>query len=114
MASPTRAPLLDDERSRGTAITVLNALAHPLRLELLAQVAARGPVCACHLEADLGESQPQISKHLAVLYRAGVLERRREGRWVYFTINERTLDAAQESIDALRAAMHRPHLTQRC
>jgi hypothetical protein len=49
-----------------------------------------------------------------VLYRAGVLERRREGRRVYSTINERTLDAAQESIEALRAAMPRPRLTQRC
>jgi hypothetical protein len=30
------------------------------------------------------------------------------------TINERTLDAAEEPIDALRAAVRRPHLTQLC
>jgi ArsR family transcriptional regulator len=95
-------------------VEVLRALAHPLRLELVAHVAARGPVCSCHLEAEINASQPQISKHLGVLHRAGLLERRREGRWVYFSINEEALDAAGEFVEELKAAMHRPHLTARC
>ena len=37
-------------------LEVLRALAHPLRLELVAHVAARGPVCSCHLEADVAAS----------------------------------------------------------
>jgi ArsR family transcriptional regulator len=99
---------------RGMTLEVLRALAHPLRLELVAHVAARGPVCSCHLEADVGASQPQISKHLGVLHRAGLLQRRREGRWVYFSIDEQALDAAGGFIDELKRAMHRPHLADRC
>jgi len=97
-----------------TTLEVLRALAHPLRLELVAHVAARGPLCSCHLEADIDASQPQISKHLGVLHRAGLLERRREGRWVYFSINEEALDAAGGFVEELKASMHRPHLADRC
>jgi ArsR family transcriptional regulator len=95
-------------------LEVLRALAHPLRLELVAQVAARGPVCSCHLEADVAASQPQISKHLGVLHRAGLIQRRREGRWVYFSIDQDALDAAGGFIDELKRSMHRPHLADHC
>jgi ArsR family transcriptional regulator len=99
---------------RNMTLEVLRALAHPLRLELVAHVAARGPVCSCHLEGAVGMSQPQISKHLTVLHRAGLLQRRREGRWVYYSIDEDALDTAGEFLDALKASMHRPHVADRC
>jgi ArsR family transcriptional regulator len=114
---PSLLPMLQPQviaAPRDTTLEVLRALAHPLRLELVAHVAARGPVCSCHLEADIDASQPQISKHLGVLHRAGLLERRREGRWVYFSINEEALDAAGEFVDGLKAAMHRPHIADHC
>jgi ArsR family transcriptional regulator len=95
-------------------LEVLRALAHPLRLELVALVAARGPLCSCHLESDVDASQPQISKHLGILHRAGLLRRRREGRWVYFSIDEEALDAAGDFVAELKASMHRPHLADHC
>jgi DNA-binding transcriptional ArsR family regulator len=45
---------------------------------------------------------------------AGLLERRREGRWVYFSINEDALDTAGAFIDELKGATHRPHLADHC
>jgi ArsR family transcriptional regulator len=99
---------------RNLTLEVLRALAHPLRLELVAHIAARGPLCACHLEDAVGVSQPQISKHLTVLHRAGLLHRRREGRWVYFTIDEQALDHAGGFLDELKASMHRPHAADHC
>jgi ArsR family transcriptional regulator len=99
---------------RNVTLEVLRALAHPLRLELVAHIAARGPLCSCHLEESVGVSQPQISKHLSVLHRAGLLHRRREGRWVYYSADEDALNTAGEFIDALKASMHRPHLADHC
>jgi ArsR family transcriptional regulator len=99
---------------RNLTLEVFRALAHPLRLELIAQVAARGPICVCHLEDVLPHSQPQISKHLAVLRQAGLLESRREGSWVYYTANEDALDVAREFIEGLESSMHRPHLADSC
>ena len=99
---------------RNMTLEVLRALAHPLRLELVAHIAASGPVCSCHLEETVGASQPQISKHLSVLHRAGLLHRRREGRWVYYSVDGDALDVANEFLDALQRSLHRPHLADSC
>jgi ArsR family transcriptional regulator len=99
---------------RNMTLEVLRAMAHPLRLELLAQIAARGPLCSCHLEEVIGHSQPQISKHLTVLYRAGLLHRRRDGRWVYYSVDEDALDHTGDFLAELKASMRRPHLADRC
>lgn len=99
---------------RNVTLEVLRALAHPLRLELVAHIAARGPLCSCHLEDTVGVSQPQISKHLSVLHRAGLLHRRREGRWVYYSIDEDALSTAAEFLAAVERSLHRPHLADSC
>jgi ArsR family transcriptional regulator, arsenate/arsenite/antimonite-responsive transcriptional repressor len=99
---------------RNLTLEALRALAHPARMEIVAHVAARGPLCVCHLNDDLSYSQPTISKHLGVLRRAGLLEARRDGRWVYYTVDERALDAAMGFLDDLKASMHRPHPADDC
>ena len=60
-------------RELNVTLEVFRALADPVRLELLAYVAAHGPICGCHLEERLGYSQSRISKHLSVLRRAGLV-----------------------------------------
>jgi ArsR family transcriptional regulator, arsenate/arsenite/antimonite-responsive transcriptional repressor len=99
---------------RNLTLDVLRALAHPLRLELIAHIAARGPICVCHLEDSLPHTQAQISKHLGILRRAGLVESRREGRWVYYTIDEEALAAAGDFLADLRQSLRRPHLADSC
>ena len=99
---------------RNVTLDVFRALAHPIRMELIAHVAARGPICVCHLEDALPHSQPQISKHLAVLRQAGLLQSRREGSWAYYTVDEDTLDAARDFLEQLEASMTRPRLADAC
>jgi DNA-binding transcriptional ArsR family regulator len=99
---------------RNLTLEALRALAHPARMELMAHIAARGPLCVCHLNDDLQYSQPVISKHLSVLRRAGLVESRREGRWVYYSVDEDVLDAARGFLEDLRDSMHRPHVADRC
>jgi ArsR family transcriptional regulator, arsenate/arsenite/antimonite-responsive transcriptional repressor len=99
---------------RNLTLEVLRALAHPARMEVVAYIAARGPLCVCHLEEDLDYSQPTISKHLGLLRKVGLVESRREGRWVYYSVNEDVLDAARGYLDDLRESMHRPHVADHC
>jgi DNA-binding transcriptional ArsR family regulator len=99
---------------RNLTLEVLRALAHPARMEVVAYIAARGPLCVCHLEEDLDYSQPTISKHLSVLRKAGLVESRREGRWVYYTVGEAALDAAHGYLEDLKASLHRPHVADHC
>jgi ArsR family transcriptional regulator len=102
------------KEARNQTLEVLRALGHPLRLELIAHIAARGPICTCHLQEVLGCNQPTVSKHLAILRRAGLITGRREGRWVYHSVDVEALDAARGFLDELNQSLHRPHPADHC
>ncbi len=63
----------------------LKALADPVRLRLLA-VCARGECAVSELAEVLGLSQPRVSQHLKQLCEAGLLERFRDGHYVYYRV----------------------------
>jgi DNA-binding transcriptional ArsR family regulator len=106
-------PRVVDE-PRNLTVETYRALADPIRLELLALVAARGPICVCHLEDELPYSQPRISKHLARLRRAGLVSTRREGNWVYYSAELDGLEVARDFIDQLEHSIHTPHGADSC
>ncbi|WP_290059083.1 DUF5937 family protein [Amycolatopsis solani] len=64
----------------------LEALAHPVRLRLL-RTLARGPHTTGELALAWELSPPEVSRHLAVLRRAGLLTTRRQGRYVSYSVN---------------------------
>ncbi|MEV8615115.1 helix-turn-helix domain-containing protein [Amycolatopsis sp. NPDC051373] len=70
----------------------LEALAHPVRLRLL-RTLARGPHTTGELAHAWELSPPEVSRHLAVLRRAGLLTTRRHGRYVRYTLNLHDLTA---------------------
>ncbi|MDX2593717.1 MULTISPECIES: helix-turn-helix domain-containing protein [Streptomyces] len=70
----------------------LDALAHPVRLRLL-RTLARGPHTTGELAHAWELSAPEVSRHLAVLRRAGLLTARREGRYVRHSLNVPDLTA---------------------
>jgi len=43
-------------------------------------------VCVCYFVEILGQSQPKISRHLAYLRRARIVDSRREGKWMHYRI----------------------------
>jgi ArsR family transcriptional regulator len=45
-------------------------------------------ICVCFFTEVLGESQPKISRHLAYLRSAGVVEARRDGKWMHYSIKQ--------------------------
>ncbi len=61
----------------------LRAAADPSRLRLLA-ICAQGEWTVSELVQIMGQSQPRISRHLKLLAEAGLLERFREGSWVFY------------------------------
>ncbi|MEJ2602327.1 MAG: metalloregulator ArsR/SmtB family transcription factor [Gammaproteobacteria bacterium] len=64
-------------------VRLLKAAADPTRLRLLA-LCQRGETTVSELVAILGQSQPRISRHLKLLCDAGLLERFRDGHWIYY------------------------------
>jgi len=63
------------------------ALADPTRLRVVALLRLM-ELSVGELAQVLGQSQPRVSRHLKILADAGVLERRKEGSWVFLTLAE--------------------------
>jgi ArsR family transcriptional regulator len=61
------------------------ALSDMTRLRLL-NLMREGEICVCFLVEVLNESQPKISRHLACLRSAGIVEARRDGKWIQYKI----------------------------
>lgn len=61
------------------------ALGDRTRLRLL-NLMGDQEVCVCYFVEILEQGQPKISRHLAYLRRAGIVEARREGRWMHYRI----------------------------
>lgn len=80
----------------------LEALAHPVRLRLL-RTLARGPHTTRELAHAWELSPPEVSRHLAVLRRAGLLTARRDGRYVRYALN--LPDLAALGTDLLTAVL---------
>jgi DNA-binding transcriptional ArsR family regulator len=70
---------------------VFAALADPTRWRLLEELAGRGRGTATTLASQMPVSRPAVIKHLAVLGRAGLVERQRVGREVIFAIRTEPL-----------------------
>ncbi len=76
----------EGQRQINDAVVVAKALAHPQRLKLLAAIGDH-EVCVCKLVDVVDLSQPAISHHLNILARAGLLRRRRKGRYNHYQAN---------------------------
>ncbi|WP_137285967.1 ArsR/SmtB family transcription factor [Halorussus salinisoli] len=71
-------------------VEVLATLGNDTRYEALRLIAeADDAVCVCELEPTLGVSQGAVSQALSRLFSAGLVERRKEGRWRYYTATPR-------------------------
>jgi ArsR family transcriptional regulator len=66
---------------------IFKALADPTRVRILGLLAA-GEICVCHIHDSLRLPQSLVSRHLAYLRRAGLVEARKEGFWVHYRIAE--------------------------
>jgi len=66
-------------------LLVTKALADESRVRIL-KLLEDGGLCVCQIMAVIGLSQSTISKHLAILKTAGLVEDRKDGIWVYYHI----------------------------
>jgi SAM-dependent methyltransferase len=68
-------------------LAALRAVAEPTRLRLVL-LCARGELTVSELTQILGQSQPRVSRHLKLLCEAALLDRFREGSWVFYRLNQ--------------------------
>lgn len=68
-----------------SAAELFGLLATPVRLKIISAV-CQGERNVSELLAQIDTTQPNMSQHLATLYRAGVLGKRREGTQIYYRL----------------------------
>ncbi|HEX3110470.1 MAG TPA: metalloregulator ArsR/SmtB family transcription factor [Thermoanaerobaculia bacterium] len=82
-------------------VRILQALGDPTRLRLL-NLLRGGEICVCYFVEILGEPQPKVSRHLAYLRRAGLVDVRREGKWMHYklaaTPHQPVMDAILDAV----------------
>ncbi len=85
-------------------VDLLKTLGHPARLRILALLRG-GELCVCQINSVIGLAASTVSEHLTELRRSGLLTERKDGRWVYYTLNPKT--GLQDLVDVLG-----PHLDE--
>lgn len=80
------------------------ALADRTRLRIL-NLMRGGEVSVFFFTEALGVSQPKISRHLAYLRRAGLVDSRRDGKWIYYSISTVGAETKSRLLDELFAWM---------
>lgn len=101
----------DDRQRYAIHAAVFAALANPTRHELM-HLLCEGPLTPSELATALDVSRPNVSQHLSVLQREGLVKRSREGGRVLWEVVDPRLSEACKLIDEImsREAADRAHV----
>ena len=81
--------------------TLFKACSDQTRLRLIHLLVVEGEVCVGDLVGVIGPNQPKISRHLAYLKKAGIVEARKDGLWIYYRLAPQNSDSIQKVMDCL-------------
>lgn len=84
--------------------TLFKALADDTRLRIIGLLQA-GEICVCDIHGSLGLPQPTVSRHLAYLRRAGLVQGRKDGQWVHYRLAALPDPVMQTVLDAVSHAL---------
>lgn len=85
------------------AVALFHALSDETRLALLDRL-RDGEQCVCELTDAMKAAQSRLSFHLKVLKEAGLVEDRREGRWMYYSLSSQGIEELEDLVDSLKKA----------
>ena len=72
-------------------LKIFKALSDKNRLRIVKMLEIR-PLCVCEITSVLGLAPSTVSKHLSILQEAELIEDKKDGKWVEYSIPERNLD----------------------
>jgi ArsR family transcriptional regulator len=79
---------------------VLKAAGDPTRTRIL-KLLERGGLCVCQVQAVLGLAPSTVSKHLTILKLAGLVEDRRDGKWIEYALTGESRNPHAKAVLAL-------------
>jgi len=86
---------LDPDFQLDKTAQLFKALAEPARLRILNLLVHGGELCNCQVEAVTGYLNPKISRHFQFLKHSGLIQFRREGTWIFYSLRQPESDRLQ-------------------
>lgn len=83
---------------------VFKALGDKTRLEIINMLLGR-EMCVCDIFSAVNISQPAVSHHLRVLKQAGIVCDKREGKWIYYSINPAAFNVIEDYVKNIRPSL---------
>jgi len=84
---------------------ILKAISDPLRLKIL-YLLKEGELCGCHIDAALDKPQSTISHHLVILKKSKLVNWRKEGTWIHFSLSNTKLMEQIENITGMKEELN--------
>ncbi|MDR1955040.1 MAG: metalloregulator ArsR/SmtB family transcription factor [Candidatus Methanoplasma sp.] len=71
-------------------VELFKALSDKNRLMII-DILSCGELCACKILAEFDITQPTLSHHMKILCNCGLVSARKEGKWMYYSLNEKAV-----------------------
>ena len=91
-----------DRKNYQEGASMLKALGDPQRAMLIDALSCR-PLCVYEMQQLVSWSQATLSHHLKTLRENGLVNTKREGKWIYYSLNTEGIAAAKSFMDRLTA-----------
>ena len=80
---------------------IIKAMAHPARLLIVDELAAHGQRCVCELTELVGSDMSTVSRHLAQLKEAGIVELEKRGKMIFYRLRVKCLPKFFDCIESV-------------
>ena len=82
---------------------IFKAFCDENRIKIL-QLLLSGEKCACKLLEEMNITQPTLSHHMKILCDSGIVEARKDGKWIYYSISNVGTEYARKCLETLTSA----------
>ena len=90
------------DKNYGQYSIVFKALSDDTRIKIL-DMLSKGELCACNILEEFDITQPTLSYHMKILCESGLVESRKEGIWMRYSIKNETLLLLKNLFDEFEA-----------
>lgn len=101
------------ESRRDETVKVFKSLCDPNRLQIV-EMLQNGELCACQILEELNIGQSTLSHHMKNLCESSVVNCRREGKWMYYSLNQTGCEAAYSLLKGIMEAPVQSNVDEKC
>ena len=100
MLNKNKCEVSELNKNYGEYASLMKALADETRVKIF-DMLSEGELCACKILEDFNITQPTLSYHMKILCDSGLVNSRRDGVWIKYSINKNGLNSLKNLFDSI-------------